>query len=149
MTIEIRNGTDLFSLSKTHILCHCISADFALGAGIARMFEYRLGTKTELQKSYGPHYLRYWNNSGMAYDCLTTKHVYNLVTKEKYFNKPTYESIRGALAMMASHARLHCVSKVAMPLIGCGLDRLDWDKVLEIITDVFAIVDIDIVVCTL
>lgn len=38
-------------------------------------------------------------------------------------------------------------NKIGMPLIGCGLDRLKWDKVSEIIKDVFADTDIEIVVC--
>jgi hypothetical protein len=34
-----------------------------------------------------------------------------------------------------------------MPIIGCGLDRLQWDKVSEIIKDVFKDTDIEILVC--
>jgi hypothetical protein len=37
--------------------------------------------------------------------------------------------------------------KLGMPLIGCGLERLKWDKVSEIIKDVFVDTDIEIVVC--
>jgi hypothetical protein len=36
-----------------------------------------------------------------------------------------------------------------MPLIGCGLDRLRWDKVRNIVENVFADTDIDILVCKL
>ncbi|MNP82819.1 hypothetical protein D3C76_1815830 [compost metagenome] len=41
------------------------------------------------------------------------------------------------------------ISKLAMPQIGCGLDRLKWDKVSSIIQDTFADTDVEIVVCTL
>ena len=34
-----------------------------------------------------------------------------------------------------------------MPLIGCGLDRLQWEKVSEIVQEVFKDIDIEIVVC--
>lgn len=37
--------------------------------------------------------------------------------------------------------------KFAMPRIGCGLDRLQWDKVKTIIEEVFADTDVEILVC--
>ena len=39
------------------------------------------------------------------------------------------------------------IYKIAMPIIGCGLDRLEWDKVSRIIKDVFQEEDIEILVC--
>ena len=38
------------------------------------------------------------------------------------------------------------VKKVAMPVIGCGLDRLKWDKVSEIIKETFGDTDIEIII---
>ena len=37
--------------------------------------------------------------------------------------------------------------KIAMPVIGCGLDRLEWCKVSEIIKEVFEDTDVEILVC--
>lgn len=39
------------------------------------------------------------------------------------------------------------IKKVAMPVIGCGLDRLSWYKVSEIIKKTFSEMDIEILVC--
>ena len=39
--------------------------------------------------------------------------------------------------------------KLAMPVIGCGLDKLEWSRVSEIIKLVFEKTDIDILVCKL
>ena len=41
------------------------------------------------------------------------------------------------------------ITKLAMPKIGCGLDRLQWDKVYDIICDVFKDTDVDILICEL
>jgi len=41
------------------------------------------------------------------------------------------------------------IEKIAMPLIGCGLDRLDWEQVKDVIEDVFGETDIEILVCKL
>ena len=38
---------------------------------------------------------------------------------------------------------------IAMPKIGCGLDRLQWDKVKEIIINTFKDIDLEILVCYL
>jgi O-acetyl-ADP-ribose deacetylase (regulator of RNase III) len=55
--------------------------------------------------------------------------------------------MENALSEMESMCRCHGINKVAMPIIGCGLDRLQWDKVSEIIKDVFKDTDIEILVC--
>lgn len=36
-----------------------------------------------------------------------------------------------------------------MPKIGCGIDRLNWKKVSEIIKEIFEDVDIEIIIYTL
>ncbi len=41
------------------------------------------------------------------------------------------------------------IRKIGMPLIGCGLDRLQWDKVSGIIKRVFENTDFEITVCYL
>ena len=38
-------------------------------------------------------------------------------------------------------------TKLAMPKIGCGLDKLSWSQVYDIICEVFEDMDIDIVIC--
>lgn len=41
------------------------------------------------------------------------------------------------------------ISKLAMPQIGCGLDKLQWGKVREIIKEVFDDTEVEMIVCTL
>lgn len=91
-----------------------------------------------------------------AGDCLVSNTTgwraeLNLVTKEKYWQKPTYETIRMAL----EDAEFLCCEgtmndenvKLAMPRIGCGLDKLEWSKVKAIIAEVFVDTDVEILVC--
>lgn len=72
--------------------------------------------------------------------------VFNLITKERYFNKPTYETISDSLDKMKTICLEIGVKKLAMPVIGCGLDRLEWDRVSEIIKDVFNDTNIEIII---
>lgn len=132
---------DLFSMPEDCALCHCVSSDFALGAGIAKRFA-AMGVKRELISRYP----REWNGKG--YCLITTVNgrvVANLVTKQRYFNKPTLETLEQALVELREKA----LSKIAMPKIGCGLDKLLWEDVSPIIKRIFADTDTEITVCFL
>ena len=48
--LEIRD--DLFKYDKEYYLVHCISRDFALGAGIAKEFNKRYSMREKLFLSY-------------------------------------------------------------------------------------------------
>jgi len=137
---------DLFSVSEDYFLAHCISADFGMGKGIVVEFNKRFDMKNKLQRKY-LDYINKWHSRGYKGDCILEGHVLNLITKERYFNKPTYQSMRAALEVMRKICEDKEIFKIAMPVIGCGLDKLSWDKVSEIIKDVFADTDIEILVC--
>lgn len=79
--------------------------------------------------------------------CIITGRIINLVIKGKYYEKPTYKSLHDALTSMRIKCRLRKIKKIAIPCIGCGLDKLQWDRVSAMIKDVFADDDIEILVC--
>lgn len=143
MTLTEEKG-DLFAeeILAEYALCHCISSDFALGAGIAKAFA-KMGVKKQLCEKYP----KQWQGRGY---CLITETngvtVGNLVTKERYFHKPTLETLRQALEDFCAQALEIKLTKIAMPRIGCGLDRLEWADVRDIIKEVYAQTEIDILV---
>jgi O-acetyl-ADP-ribose deacetylase (regulator of RNase III) len=147
MTIR-EEQRDLFTVPTDYILVHCISADLVMGAGIAKEFTRR-GVKAQLQRDY---------QDIEVGDCLVSdttgwRAEFNLVTKEKYWQKPTYDSLKTALVNARINAKILALMnddkpvKLAMPKIGCGLDHLQWVKVKEIIEEVFANTDVEILVC--
>ena len=137
---------DLFSVPEEYYLAHCISADFGMGKGIVIEFNKRFDMKRKLQSKY-PDYVNEWHRNKYVASCIFEDGVFNLVTKERYFHKPTYESMREALWHMKVQCQFNNITKVAMPIIGCGLDRLQWDKVSEIIKEIFKDTNIEILVC--
>lgn len=143
MTFTEEKG-DLFAaeILSNYTLCHCISSDFALGAGIAKEFA-KMGVKKALCENFP----KQWQGRGY---CLITETngitVANLVTKERYFHKPTLETLLQALENLRKQALEMKLTRIAMPKIGCGLDRLDWTAVREIIREVFADIGIEILV---
>lgn len=147
---EVRG--DLFTLPDRFILVHCISSDSRLGMGIAAQFQSIYGVREELfkMKNYDN---RTWQGHGF---CIITecknRIIANLVTKEKYFNKPTYTSLkeslidlRQQLLQIYGNRLLH----IGMPKIGCGLDKLKWEIVSDIIKDIFKNTNFTIQVMTI
>lgn len=137
---------NLFNVRQGYYLAHCISGDYALGAGIAVQFDDEYNMRYKLHKYYPiPDGAKY-ANVGSA---LLVDNVFNLVTKPRCFHKPTYDSLYDTLMDMKVQCQEMDIEKLAMPRISAGLDRLDWEKVRDIIEDVFGDTDIDIVVCYL
>ena len=141
MTIKFENK-DLFTVPQGYYLAHCISADFALGAGIAKTFDKVYNMRFKLFREYDD----YKYEGG---DALLIDNVFNLVTKPKYYHKPTYASVREALETMRNIMEINATTKLAMPKIASGLDRLNWDVVLDIICEVFDETDVEILICEL
>lgn len=136
----------MFSVSEEFFLCHCISADFALGRGIAVEFNKRFNMR-DILKVYYPHYLLDWKLGGYSGDCILEGRVLNLVTKERYYDKPTMHSMASALKIMKDICEEEGISKIAMPRIGCGLDRLPYNEVSALVKKIFSDTDIEILVC--
>lgn len=137
---------DLFDVPEEYYLAHCISADFGMGKGIVIEFNKRFDMKRKLQSKY-PDHINEWHHRDWSFNCILEDKVFNLVTKERYFHKPTYASLYGALNLMKSMSIKNGITKIAMPVIGCGLDRLQWSKVSDIIKEIFDDTDIEILVC--
>lgn len=139
----IEKKMNLFDVSDGYYLAHCISDDYNMGAGIAIEFNRRYHMKNKLMKYF---------DDGMGLGgagCVLIDRVFNLITKEKYWHKPTYKTLTQALSSMAEQCIELNIKKIAMPKIGCGLDRLQWGRVREILKEVFRDIDIEILVCCL
>ena len=130
---------DLFQAPQGFCLAHCISADFVLGAGIAVQFNKKFNMKERLKDQWG-------NSEVQIGDVIKIDNVYNLITKEHSYEKPTYDSLQKAVQTMIDLMKDDGVKKVAMPKIGAGLDRLKWNVVLAIIKDAFEKTDIEVVI---
>lgn len=137
---------DLFTVPADYYLAHCISGDYALGAGIAKSFNEKMNMRSKLFEIYPIAANEKSRGVGKA---LLVDNVFNLVTKERYYQKPTYKSLKSTLVDMKNQCQTLNIKKIAMPLIACGLDRLEWPKVKATIEDVFGYIEIDILICSL
>jgi len=121
---------DLFDAPRTASLCHCVSADFRMGAGIAKQFRARFGNQEALLAQR-------CGIGDVAVLADGHRFVFYLVTKERYFHKPGYDAMQSTLLRLRDMALERGVAHLAMPRLGCGLDRLAWPRVRDMIATAF------------
>lgn len=107
-------------------LAHCVSRDFNMGAGIAVTFSNLFGGKDELK---GQNV----NIGEVAWLYRDGRYIYYLVTKESYWQKLTYDSLRKSIHNLFILCNKHNVKSLSIPKLGSGLDKLQWNNVKEII----------------
>lgn len=137
----VEKSGDLFTskLSKAH----CVSADQRQGAGIALEFRRRYGHIDELLgQNKGVGEVAYFRNKYGEY-------IFTLITKEHYWEKPTYSSLCRSLHALSDLCKELGVRSLAIPRIGSGLDALSWNAVKKCIEGVWADSPMQIVVYTL
>jgi hypothetical protein len=138
---------DLFTVPSDYCLAHCISADFGMGKGIVVEFNKRFDMKNKIIQLCNGDIVKDWDNSEIKGRCIKIDRVFNLITKRNYWGKPTYSTLNEALQDMKVIAIKNNITKIAMPIIGCGLDRLNWEQVSKNIQNIFNDTDIEILVC--
>lgn len=119
---------DLFTSDTP--LAHCVSSDLVMGKGIAVRFSELFGGKDELKKQS----LKIGDVAWLFFNG-RYKFIYYLITKEKYWHKPTYSSLRQCLINLNKLCLQHNIKEISIPKLGCGLDKLEWDKVKKIIQE--------------
>lgn len=145
---------NLFKVPNYYYFAQCISADLAMGAGIALQFNKRFDTKNTILQMYGDSLSKQirktWELSSIEkVRLIQAKRVFCLVTKGRYYNIPTYEDLTRSLELLREEIDEQYIKYLAMPRIGCGLDRLKWSEVKPIINSIFADSDVNILVCHL
>jgi O-acetyl-ADP-ribose deacetylase (regulator of RNase III) len=125
-------------------LAHCISRDCRLGAGIAKVIRDKFGGigYLHMQAARKPVGSVIFLPDGNRF-------IFHLVNKAKYWQKPTLYEFRRALEDLRRECQRLKVRRLAMPRIGCGLDRHNWDQdIRPMIMDVFKDTDIEILVAS-
>lgn len=127
------------------IYVHCISQDFAMGAGIAKTFSQKFSQFIKNRKEMISEY-NHNNPYKRIYvaDCNGIK-IVNLVTKAKYWMKPTMTSLELSLWNLRKFIEDNPdVKRVLMPRIGSGLDKLKWEEVKTAILENLEDLDIEV-----
>ena len=143
--LQIIYGTEASIIQQLNSIGHCISADARMSKGFADFLLYRiLGLRSTCRKAklLTGRVFPFWDSTGKRY-------IYNLVTKERFCDKPSLSALSKTLEAMKSHASMNGVSTIAIPKLGCGLDQMNWQEVAKLLRDIFAYADVQLVVHTL
>ena len=128
---QLLKNTDLWTCPNTSSLCHCVARDLGMSAGIAVDFVNKFGSRKELEQQKA-------EIGECAILKRDNKFIYYLITKPISKKPPkTYDGLIKSLEFMKQHAINNNVREISMPKIGAGLDRLEWDKVENILKDTF------------
>ena len=123
-------------LTATTCIAHCVSSNFAMGKGLASTIACCYPELQELRKlpinTFPPGSLVTY------FDQQHQRFIYNLVTKRRFFHKPTYATLELSLQALKRHLKRHIIHELANPKLGCGYDQLHWPAVFSILFKVFS-----------
>ena len=132
--------------ANEYYFAQCISANYAMATEIIDNFDTGYNMKNAITEQK--------ENVVESPDksCLLVNNkVFNLIVKQSYSQKASYESLKKSLIgmklIMLKYTGIIDKSKLAMPKI-CS-NELEWDKVKEIIKEVFQDTNLEILVCFL
>lgn len=160
MNITIANDRDLFEypkqwfMSEPYWMAHCVSADYAFGHGKNGK---RYGIAWEFDRRYDSKAFCIRNGSGRHPEAIEqimaelpdgqSYGILHLVTKDKHWDKPTRNDFIETLYLARDIMLERGVQNLAIPPIGSGLDKLDWDWVSEQLRVMFDIIPGSLLVC--
>lgn len=75
------------------------------------------------------------------------QYAFYLVTKKSSNGKPTMVTMEKALHSLLNKMKENNLTKLGIPKIGCGLDKLDWSETKLLINKIFYGSGIHITVC--
>ena len=128
----LSSPTDI--LYSPHYFAHCISADLAMAKGLARQ------VKSWYSAAPSAIRLRYPPDIGSVliyFDPISESYIFSLVTKFRYYHKPTYESVLASLSELREIVIDARISHLSLPKLASGYDKLDFNIIFELICQVF------------
>lgn len=133
---EVIKGEE-FKNGEIFIAQH-ISSDATLNNGISEKMNEKLKIKTKLKESIA--------ECKRVPDCILVNGILNLVAKKYHYNKSSYDSFSGAFESMKKICINENIKNVALPLLGCGEDKLIWSHVEKKLKKVFKDIDITFII---
>lgn len=141
MPVEIISR-NIFSLPHRTPLVHCVINCFSMSAGLAKAVKHQFGGRSSLLDYPHPHL------GGIGVTMTHGKMVIHLVTKRQYYHKPTFATLESSMRNLREYCEDLNITEISMPyFISCGLDRLYWPDVYDLILDLFQNSSITVYIC--
>ncbi|KAL4089038.1 hypothetical protein QTP88_024116 [Uroleucon formosanum] len=130
---------DLFQATADYALGHCVSKDFKMSEGIALEFRRKFGQVDQLLQQ---------NKQVMEISAIkcNERNILYMITKDSHQQKSTYETIFYALKNLREYCESNNINKVALPKVGSGYDKLNWEQIHTMLRYIFKNSEIKIMI---
>ena len=134
-------GSIVDAYNRGEDVVHCVSSDFEMGIGVAKaLSDQDPMLKINMRNTYPMNdeihfspFCATWHNHRFE------KHIYNLVTKYRYFHKPTIATLRLSIMSLRSELERRYGADVdifiSMPKIASGADKIPWSQTEKLLKD--------------
>ena len=129
---------DLLSMPVYYNIVHCIPADLTVHGITAQRIEAVYDLVNLLKHDYMD-----WKVRPDVGDVNYLKNVFTLFVTPKKYARPSMEDLRKCVANLAQECVDLGIMHLAMPRIGCGHNKLNWDEVKDMICEEFKKVYVD------
>ena len=130
------------ALEKKYIVVHCVSSDFEMGIGVARTLATLEPTLRPMMRKAHPMVSEdRFAPFTAVWESVEGRCICNLVTKHKYFQKPTLDTLRISIMTLGSVLERMIPSgdiHISMPMIASGADKIKWNKTESLLKELLS-----------
>ena len=123
---------DLLAMPVYYNIAHCIPADFTIHGVTAKRIDEMYDLVNLLKCDYFD-----WEVRPDVGEVNYLKNVFTLFATSKKYARPSMEDLRKCVANLAQECMDLGIMYLAMPRIGCGHNKLNWDEVKDMICEEF------------
>ncbi|KAL4104074.1 hypothetical protein QTP88_019387 [Uroleucon formosanum] len=132
---------NIFEMDPTISLACCVSADFKMTHGVAVQMRRKFGNLTQLRRLQK-------KVTEVASLEITDRNIFYLLTKEKFWQKPTCEDIFQSLQNLKKICQERKVTRLACPRLAIDRDGIKWETVRSMLYYTFRNSEIEIKIVT-
>jgi hypothetical protein len=132
---------NIFEMDPSISLACCVSADFEMIHGVAVQMRRKFGNLTQLRRLQK-------KVTEVASLEITDRNIFYLITKEKFWQKPTCEDIFQSLQNLKKICQERNVTRLACPRLVIDRDGIKWETVRSMLYYTFRNSEIEIKVVT-
>ena len=119
---------DMFDLPPYYNICYGIPADLSLGSYTARRLDNYYHIVDKIPDKF---------DERCAGEAIWIRNLFLLMIANKKYEPITMTNLEHCIEDLAQYCINEEISYLAMPFIGCGKGKLDWEDVREMILRVF------------
>lgn len=126
---------DLFE-AQTEAIVNTVNTVGVMGKGIALQFKNRFPENYQIyKKACDQSLLKIGDLLITENNSLFFKYIINFPTKKHWRNPSKYEYVEKGLDALIEEVKIRNIKSVALPPLGAGNGKLEWDKVKEMLNE--------------